>query len=98
MPRTRHHLTTESAVAAAGQLPVAPARRPRHRGRRGPRQLGTGPAAPALPGTPTEAPERSITMAEAVTVSGAISGTDRSLSFETGKLAQQSQGAVVARL
>jgi polyribonucleotide nucleotidyltransferase len=37
-------------------------------------------------------------MAEAVTVSGAISGTDRALSFETGKLAQQSQGAVVAHI
>jgi polyribonucleotide nucleotidyltransferase len=31
-------------------------------------------------------------------VSGPVSGTDRTLSFETGKLAQQSQGAVVASL
>src|SRR2546428_8951224 len=37
-------------------------------------------------------------MAEAVSVSGPISGTDKTLSFETGKLAPQSQGAVVARL
>ncbi len=37
-------------------------------------------------------------MADAIRVSGAISGTDRVLSFETGKLAQQSQGAVVARV
>src|SRR5437899_8612899 len=37
-------------------------------------------------------------MAEALSVSGPISGTDKTLSFETGKLAQQSQGAVVARI
>ncbi|MDQ1404143.1 MAG: polyribonucleotide nucleotidyltransferase [Actinomycetota bacterium] len=37
-------------------------------------------------------------MAEAISVSGPISGTDKSLSFETGKLAPQSQGAVVARI
>ncbi|HEY7626986.1 MAG TPA: polyribonucleotide nucleotidyltransferase [Ilumatobacteraceae bacterium] len=35
-------------------------------------------------------------MADAIRVSGPISGTDKSLSFETGKLAQQSQGAVLA--
>src|SRR5689334_14821234 len=37
-------------------------------------------------------------MADAISVSGAVSGTDKSLSFETGKLAPQSQGAVVATL
>ncbi|HZU72129.1 MAG TPA: polyribonucleotide nucleotidyltransferase [Acidimicrobiales bacterium] len=37
-------------------------------------------------------------MAEAITVSAPISGTDKTLSFETGRLAQQSQGAVVGRL
>src|SRR3954454_4707107 len=37
-------------------------------------------------------------MADAISVSGAVSGTEKSLSFETGKLAQQSQGAVVARI
>ncbi|MGQ0617910.1 MAG: polyribonucleotide nucleotidyltransferase [Acidimicrobiia bacterium] len=37
-------------------------------------------------------------MAEAISVSGPISGTDKTMSLETGKLAQQSQGAVVARL
>src|SRR5581483_9192368 len=37
-------------------------------------------------------------MADAISVSGAISGTDKSLSFETGKLAPQSQGAVVGRI
>ncbi|MBI4882796.1 MAG: polyribonucleotide nucleotidyltransferase [Actinobacteria bacterium] len=37
-------------------------------------------------------------MADAIRVSGAITGTDKTLSFETGKLAQQSQGAVVASL
>jgi polyribonucleotide nucleotidyltransferase len=35
-------------------------------------------------------------MADAIRVSGPVSGTDKTLSFETGKLAQQSQGAVVA--
>jgi polyribonucleotide nucleotidyltransferase len=34
-------------------------------------------------------------MAEAIHVEGPISGTDKRLSFETGRLAQQSQGAVV---
>ena len=37
-------------------------------------------------------------MADAIIVSGPISGTERTLSFETGKLAQQSQGAVVGRI
>src|ERR1700722_5889842 len=37
-------------------------------------------------------------MAEAITVSGPISGTDRSLSFETGKLAGQADGAVTTRI
>jgi polyribonucleotide nucleotidyltransferase len=37
-------------------------------------------------------------MADAITVSGPVSGTDRTLSFETGKLAGQADGAVVARL
>ncbi|MGD9997054.1 MAG: polyribonucleotide nucleotidyltransferase [Ilumatobacteraceae bacterium] len=37
-------------------------------------------------------------MADAIRVSGPVSGTDKTLSFETGKLAQQSQGAVVAGL
>ena len=37
-------------------------------------------------------------MAEAISVSGPISGADKTLSFETGKLAPQSQGAVVARI
>ena len=37
-------------------------------------------------------------MAEAITVSGPISGSTRTLSFEAGKLAQQADGAVVARI
>ncbi len=37
-------------------------------------------------------------MANAVTVSGPISGTDRTLTFETGKLAGQADGAVVGRI
>ncbi len=37
-------------------------------------------------------------MAEAISVSGPISGTDKTLSFETGVLAPQSQGAVIARV
>ena len=37
-------------------------------------------------------------MAEPIRVSGPVSGTDKTLSFETGKLAPQSQGAVVATI
>ncbi|MEY2478180.1 MAG: polyribonucleotide nucleotidyltransferase, partial [Actinomycetota bacterium] len=37
-------------------------------------------------------------MADANRVAGPITGTDKTLSFETGKLAQQSQGAVVAQI
>jgi polyribonucleotide nucleotidyltransferase len=37
-------------------------------------------------------------MAEPVTVSGPVSGTDKHLSFSTGKLALQSQGAVLASI
>src|ERR687897_128059 len=37
-------------------------------------------------------------MADPIVVSAPVSGTDQTLSFETGKLAFQSQGSVVARL
>src|SRR3954447_6762657 len=37
-------------------------------------------------------------MAEAISISGPVSGTDKTLSFETGKLAFQSQGAIVASI
>ncbi|HLI16138.1 MAG TPA: polyribonucleotide nucleotidyltransferase [Acidimicrobiales bacterium] len=37
-------------------------------------------------------------MADAITVSRPITGTDRSLSLETGRLAQQADGAVLARI
>ena len=37
-------------------------------------------------------------MADPIVVSSPISGTDTSLTFETGKLAFQSQGSVVATL
>ncbi|HEY8081482.1 MAG TPA: polyribonucleotide nucleotidyltransferase [Acidimicrobiales bacterium] len=37
-------------------------------------------------------------MSDAIRVSGPISGTDRTLSFEAGKLAQLADGAVVARI
>jgi polyribonucleotide nucleotidyltransferase len=37
-------------------------------------------------------------VADPIRVSGAVSGTDKTLSFETGKLAPQSQGAVVATI
>jgi polyribonucleotide nucleotidyltransferase len=37
-------------------------------------------------------------MSDAIRVSGPITGTDRTLSFETGKLAQLADGAVVARI
>jgi polyribonucleotide nucleotidyltransferase len=41
---------------------------------------------------------KELDVADAIRVSGPVSGTDKTLSFETGKLAQQSQGAVVASL
>ena len=37
-------------------------------------------------------------MADAIRVSGPVSGTDKTLTFETGKLATQSMGAVVATI
>ena len=37
-------------------------------------------------------------MADAITVSAPISGTDRTLTFETGKLAGQADGAVSGRI
>jgi len=37
-------------------------------------------------------------MAEAITVTGAVSGTERTLTYEAGRLAQQADGAVVAKL
>ena len=37
-------------------------------------------------------------MADAISLSGPISGTDRTMSFEAGKLAQLADGAVLARI
>ena len=37
-------------------------------------------------------------MADAISVSGPVTGTDKALSFETGKLAGQAGGAVVGRI
>ena len=37
-------------------------------------------------------------MADAISVSGPISGTNKTLTFETGKFALQSQGAVIAKV
>ena len=37
-------------------------------------------------------------MSDAITVSAPISGTDRTLTFEAGKLAQLADGAVVGRI
>jgi len=37
-------------------------------------------------------------MADAISVSAPISGTDKTLTFETGKFALQSQGAVIAKI
>ncbi len=37
-------------------------------------------------------------MSDAITVSGPISGTERTLTFEAGKLAQLADGAVVGRI
>ncbi len=37
-------------------------------------------------------------MADAISVSGPVSGTDKTLSFSTGVLAPQSQGAVVVKI
>jgi polyribonucleotide nucleotidyltransferase len=42
--------------------------------------------------------ENTTYMGEPCSVSAPVSGTDKSISFETGLLAQQSQGAVVARI
>src|SRR5262249_59922929 len=58
-------------------------------GSRGSEQRGPAPAAAA---------GEEQTVAEAISVSGAVSGTSKSLAFETGKLAPQSQGAVVASI
>jgi polyribonucleotide nucleotidyltransferase len=44
------------------------------------------------------AARKELVMADAIRVSGAVSGADKSLSFETGRFALQSQGAVVATI
>src|SRR5256885_1391451 len=56
----------------------------------GARLLGTGPPPPPS--------QEGAIMAKAISTSGPISGTDKTLSFETGVLAPQSQGAVVGRI
>src|SRR5579862_5995179 len=55
----------------------------------GARRLGTGRSG---------CPKLRSDMAEAITAAGPIKGTNRTLSFETGKLAPQADGAVVARI
>ncbi len=37
-------------------------------------------------------------MAEAISVSGPVTGTDRTITLETGKLAKLADGAVLARI
>jgi polyribonucleotide nucleotidyltransferase len=37
-------------------------------------------------------------MADAIRVSAPVSGSDKTITFETGKFAQQSQGAVIATI
>jgi polyribonucleotide nucleotidyltransferase len=51
-----------------------------------------------LPDPADDPPGRRTAMADPIVSSTPVSGTDATLSFETGKLAFQSQGAVVARL
>ena len=51
-----------------------------------------------MPGTTTSPTTPSLTTASPTTVSGPVTGTTKTLSFETGRLAHQSQGAVVARI
>src|SRR5262249_59510023 len=58
---------------------------------------GPGGGGHVEPG-PAAAAGEEQTVAEAISVSGAVSGTSKSLAFETGKLAPQSQGAVVASI
>src|SRR5204863_3477330 len=67
----------------------------------GNRRLGTGGAAPKRP-PPGGAGRKGASVTDAITtarelrVEGPVSGTDKTLHFETGKLAQQSQGAVLS--
>ena len=84
-----------------GGMPVScqsPIPRPHPRGQRRSRRSPTGNW-PRRPDRSAETrSERGATMAEAISVSGPISGTDKTLTFSTGVLAPQSQGAVVASI
>src|SRR6185437_7031113 len=76
--------TTKPGVSSSW-LPVAG-----HFEHRGGRPLGT---------RREDAPDiRGASMADAISVSAPISGTDRSMSMEAGKLAQLADGAVLARI
>src|SRR5918996_1320725 len=83
--------TTESR-RREGQLPVALLP-----GAPGGLPTGNWPRRPRLR-WPKRRREGERPMADPIVVSGPISGTDTSLTFETGKIAFQSQGAIVATL
>src|SRR4051794_32642939 len=67
---------------------------------RGDRQLGTGPVAAEPIGTlQAGAGDKGATsMTEPASVSCPVTGTQKTLSFEAGKMAQLADGAVVAQL
>src|SRR6202035_5154454 len=69
-----------------------------HRDRVGRRQRRAGGGRPLGTGLARCPREMRRQMAQAITVSAPISGTDRTLAFEAGKLALQADGAVVGRI
>jgi polyribonucleotide nucleotidyltransferase len=61
-------------------------------------RLGTGRPLLIRPAADPLGIRKEPFVADPIRVSGPVSGTDKTLSFETGKLAPQSQGAVVAAI
>jgi polyribonucleotide nucleotidyltransferase len=61
-------------------------------------RLGTGRPLLIRPAADPPGIRKEPFVADPIRVSGPVSGTDKTLSFETGKLAPQSQGAVVAAI
>src|SRR4051794_2431634 len=81
---SREHRTASPPGSPAGEWPA------------GSSVLTTGNRPPLhMPGADARG-RKELVMADAIRVSTPVTGTDKTLSFETGKLAQQSMGAVVA--
>jgi len=87
----------EQCAAASDEVPNGTSVRMAPQALPGDSRLGTDTSAPLIPARRAGLAKGAF-VADPIRVSGPVSGTDKTLTFETGKLAPQSQGAVVATI